>query len=313
MSANKLPVYFAPLQGYTDHLYRNVHQEVFGGVTAYYSPFVRLEKGAFRNKDLRDVLPDNNHVARLIPQLIAAKPDEMERIVDLFAERGYREVDINMGCPFPLIARKHKGSGILPFTNEAEELLKVTAHYPDISFSVKMRLGWELPEECLALLPLLNELPLAHIAMHPRIGKQQYKGSVDMDGFTAFYEGCKHNLIYNGDVCTIEDMVQLEKQFPKLKGIMIGRGLLANPALALEYANNSLLSEQEKREKLRSLHERLLAGYSQMLEGGEMQIVTRLKSFWEYLLPDSAKKQKKKILKSNSLSAYTAAVRDVLG
>lgn len=97
-------------------------------------------------------------------------------------EKGYKEVDINMGCPFPMLAKRHNGSGILPFPEEVEKLLEITQRYPEISFSVKMRLGWENAEECLKLAPILNVYPLKHITMHPRLGKQQYKGDVDPKG-----------------------------------------------------------------------------------------------------------------------------------
>lgn len=114
--------------------------------------------------------------------------------------------------------------------------------YPQIHFSVKLRLGWENAEECLALLPLFNALPLTHIILHPRLGKQQYKGEVDLSGFEAFYNGCEKPLLYNGDLHTVEDIQTITERFPKLAGVVIGRGLLANPALAWEYrqGKNSL-------------------------------------------------------------------------
>lgn len=107
-----MKLYAAPLQGFTEAPWRNLHQEVFGGIDAYYTPFVRMEKGEFRNKDVREIASENNTVSRLIPQLIASTPAELERLAGLFIEKGYKEADINMGCPFPLMTGKHKGSGI---------------------------------------------------------------------------------------------------------------------------------------------------------------------------------------------------------
>ena len=185
-----MKLYAAPLQGFTEAPWRNLHQEVFGGIDAYYTPFVRMEKGEFRNKDVREIASGNNTVSRLIPQLIASTPAELERLAGLFIEKGYKEADINMGCPFPLMTGKHKGSGILPYPAEVEALLKELVHYPELGFSVKMRLGWECADEWRPLLPLLNAAPLRRIVLHPRIGKQQYKGEVDLAAFTAFYEEC---------------------------------------------------------------------------------------------------------------------------
>ena len=230
-----LPIHFAPLQGYTEAFYRNAHAKYFGGVDTYYTPFVRLERGDPRRRDVRGIEPEENKVPHLIPQLIASSAEKAEVILSLFIEKGYREADINLGCPFPLLARRHNGSGILPYPEEVKALLSIVTRYPQISFSVKMRLGWEQPDECLALAPILNDLPLRQITMHPRLGKQGYKGEVDLEGFSAFREVCRLPLVYNGDIHLVEDIQRISKQFPSLAGIMIGRGLLANPALALEY------------------------------------------------------------------------------
>lgn len=301
-------IHFAPLQGYTEAPYRNFHASSFGGVDIYYTPFVRIEKGEFRRKELRDIDPQNNTTPRLIPQLIASTPDEMKRITDLFIEQEYREIDINMGCPFPLIANRHKGSGILPYPDEAKALLEAIHHYPDVRFSIKMRLGWESKEESMELLPFLNELPLSHITLHPRLGKQQYKGVVDLNGFTTFYENCKLPIIYNGDIETAGDIQRIASLYPKLAGVMIGRGLLANPALALEYKEEKSISPEEKRRKLRELHEGVFNSYKKQIEGGDAQLLNKMKTFWEYLCPEAGKKLKKSIQKSSRLSAYEQAV-----
>jgi len=174
-------VHFAPLQGYTDSVYREAHARVFGGVETYYTPFVRLEKGGFRNKELRDLAPEANTSASLVPQMIAASPEEFRRIAGLFRESGYRRADINLGCPFPMQARQHRGAGILPYPDEVRALLETIFEYPEIRFSVKLRLGWDSPDEAQALLPFLNGLPLTHLTLHPRIGTQQYKGETDLD------------------------------------------------------------------------------------------------------------------------------------
>lgn len=308
----RLPIHFAPLQGFTDAPYRNAHETVFGGVETYYTPFVRLEKGeSFRNKELREIERENNTVHHLIPQLIAATPDEMRKIVTLFREKGHTEADINLGCPFPMLVRRHKGSGILPYPKEVEELLNTILEFPDMQFSVKMRLGLENPEECLALLPVLNNLPLRQITLHARVGKQQYKGDTNWNAFETFYHNCKHPLLYNGDIATIEDIDRLMNRFPDLSGVMIGRGLLANPALASEYLKGEKLSREEMHEKVRTFHALLLSYYEAHLQGND-QLVTKMKSIWEYLLPDMDRKLKKKIHKSTKIEVYRSAVSEGL-
>lgn len=313
MNNEQLPIHFAPLQGYTDAIYRSAHARIFGGIASYYTPFVRLEHGDFRRKDVRELDADNNRGVNLTPQLIASTPEKILRILALFIEKGYKNVDINLGCPFPTLAKRHNGAGLLPYPDEVKALLMaaIEAH-PEIQFSVKMRLGWEDANECMALLPLLNSLPLSHITMHPRLGKQQYKGEVDLEAFQRFYAECEKPLIYNGDLLTLDDIDTISNRFPRLSGLMIGRGLLANPALAIEYQQGAPLSLKEKIEKIRLLHADVFSQYGNLLEGGDLQLLTKMRTFWEYLLPDGDRKAKKVIHKTSKLSNYQAAVSNLL-
>ena len=305
-----LKLYAAPLQGFTEAPWRNAHQEIFGGIDTYYTPFVRIERGDFRNRDVRDISPENNSVSHLMPQLIASKPAELEQLAGLFIEKGYGEADLNMGCPFPALAGKHKGAGILPYPAEVAALLDELGHYPELKFSVKMRLGWGSADEWREVLPLLNAAPLQRITLHPRIGKQQYKGEVDRVSFAGFYQECGHPLVYNGDLLTIEDIQKLEEAFPRLEGAMLGRGLLMNPALAMEYVKGESLSQKELYDKVKSLHTRLLQYYESHLQG-ETQLLNKMKPYWEYLLPDMDRKLKKAIKKATNIDKYLTAVNQL--
>lgn len=313
MNKETLPIHFAPLQGYTDAVYRRAHARIFGGIDTYYSPFVRVEHGEIRRKDIRDIAPDNNQGLHLIPQLIAPNVDKAEHIMALFIENNYTDVDINLGCPFPMLAKRHNGAGMLPYPEEVKALLTTLVEkYPHVHFSVKLRLGWDKAEECIALLPLLNELPLSHLILHPRLGEQQYKGEVDLDAFEAFYNGCRQPLFYNGDLHTGMDIQAVTDRFPRLAGIVIGRGLLANPALAWEYRQRMQLGEDERKEKVRQLHAEVFSAYREQLQGGDLQLLTKMKSFWEYLLPDGDRKARKAIHKATKLTAYEIAVSNLL-
>lgn len=303
-----LKIHLSPLQGYTDSFYRNAVDTIFGGIDTYYTPFVRLEKGhTFRTRELRDIQPENNTVSELVPQLIASTPDELKEIAELFISKGYKRADLNMGCPFPMLARRHKGSGLLAHPEEVEALLKAMSEIPELKFSVKMRLGWDSPEEAMRLVQMLNDASLVHIGVHARLGKQQYKGETDQDAFAAFYEAAKVPLLYNGDLRTIEDIDAINERFPNLAGVMIGRGILANPALATEYKNNAMMDAKTKKKKMQQLHETIFSQYNDYLQG-EKQLLEKMKPFWEYLSDELEKRTRKKIEKANKLSQYEAAV-----
>lgn len=305
-------LHLAPLQGYTEASYRNAHAKVFGNIDAYYTPFIRLDQGNIRNKDIKDLVAARNHVPRLIPQLIANTTEEAEILLKRFIEEGYTEVDFNMGCPFPLLTRRGKGAGILASPAHVAEVLKLTHTYPAIKFSVKMRLGWESEEECLRLLPILSEARLQHITLHARTGKQQYKGICNLDAFESFYENCPHPLLYNGDLQSAEEVERIYTRFPHLEGVMLGRGLLANPALAEEIQTQKALSKEELYAKVFTLHQYVWEENKSLIEGGEAQLLGKMKTFWEYLLPDAEKKLRKKILKSNRIDEYLLAVKHLL-
>ena len=305
-------VYSAPLQGFTEAAWRNAHARVFGGVEAYFTPFVRLEKGEVRNKDRREVSVLQNSVGHLVPQLIASERDEFIQLVRFLVSEGYSEVDVNMGCPFPLLTKRGKGSGILAHPEKVSDVLAAMAEFPDVSFSVKMRLGFTDADEWRTVLPLLNKSVVQQVTLHPRIGKQQYKGNPDMDSFAAFYDLCQLPLIYNGDLMNLSQIQAIISQFPRLKGVMLGRGLLANPSLALVVRDGVVLDEASLYAQVGEMHQLMYDQFCRQIEGGEAQLLQKMKTMWEYLLPDMEKKARKAILKSTRLEQYVANVRAAL-
>ena len=310
-----MQVLFAPLQGYTTGIYRKAHVEIFGGVDAYYAPFLRIENGKPREKDLRDIGDDHNLIAgvKTVPQIIANSVNEFSVLADAIMQKGFTEIDFNMGCPFPMQVSRHRGAGLLSDTQTVEsimdEIARLTARN-SIKFSVKMRLGQDSPDEAFALLPILNATPLAHITLHPRLGKQQYKGATDFTSFARFYDECRHPLVYNGDITSVSQMRKMESGYPKLAGIMIGRGMLARPSLAAEYKATSdanAFSEKDLLSKILEMHSRLYE-HARNTYQGDSQILSHIKSFWEYLEPSIPKKAFKKIKKAGNLGEYDAAV-----
>lgn len=307
---SKLPIFFAPLQGYTEDAYRRAHCKVVGGVERYLTPFVRIIHGEVRSKDLRDIDPAHNESVPVLPQLIAGDADEMRRLTEVILKEGYREVNINMGCPFPLQTRHGHGAGILPHPDKVEEILRAITEFPEVRFSIKMRLGLADCNEWRALMPMFNEAKLAHITLHPRIASQQYSGTADMDAFRAFSEACKVPLIYNGDITTPTDIDRLHEAFPTLAGVMVGRGLLARPTLAHEYLSDHELPEQERLAVLLRIHNELREHYARIIPGDAAQL-QKLRTYWDYLEPTIGHKPWKKIHKATNWKKYEEAVRGI--
>lgn len=304
-------ILFAPLQGYTEAEYRRAHKAAFGGVDRYFMPFVRLEHHKLLKRDMRELDLSAADDVQVVPQIIASTAEEARQVTGEIKAHGFSEVNINMGCPFPLLTRKHKGAGILPYPDRISEVLDASAA-SGMRISLKMRLGWADPEEYAALMPMINESPVEYVVMHPRLGVQNYKGEPDMEAFSRFYESCEKPIYYNGDILTREQIDRITARFPRLRGVMIGRGLLANPALALEYREGHEMPAAEKYSRIRRLHDDYLAACSQRIEGGDPQIVRKMQAFWEYLLPEGDRKAHKGIRKASNLNDYHRAVNMLL-
>ena len=306
-----MKIFAAPLQGFTEAVWRNIHNEVFGGIDSYVTPFLRIEKGEIRSKDVRDIEKKNNNVPHLIPQLIAASPEEFTPITEFILGEGYNEADINMGCSFALQVRRGHGAGLLPHPDKVEALMRAMEKFPETAFSVKMRLGWESKEEWKAILAILNDAKLSRITLHPRLGCEQYRKPADTEEFAAFYEECSHPLVYNGDLTSIKDMQNIAERFPRLEGLMIGRGLLANPALGREFKEQKELSRGEKASLTATFHQKFYEIMSARLQGNTQQL-SKLKPYWEYLLPDMEKRDRKAIIKASTAEKYLIAVNNAL-
>lgn len=304
-------IYFAPLQGYTEDAYRRLHNKYFGGVEAYYTPFVRLEHGELRSKDMRDVRPEFNEGVNIVPQVIANGGEEMSVLVDYLKSLGYNRIDVNAGCPFPLQTRHGRGAGLLVAPDRFEELATVMKKNNDIVFSLKMRLGMDDACQWKQCIDTINDMPLCHVAMHPRIATQQYKGEVCLSAFDEFLTACKHPVVYNGDICSVEEIKSLEARYgERLAGVMIGRGLLARPSLAQEYASESTLSPSMLIMKIKQMHEGLLEHYKKVIPG-EAQQLMKIRSFWDYMEPTIGRKQWKKIVKAGNMKNYLLKVNEL--
>ena len=305
-----LPLYFAPLQGFTEDSYRRIHNELAGGVTAYYTPFLRLEHKGIRAKDARDVRPEFNTGVPIIPQVIAKDGEEFTFLVNYLTELGYREIDVNMGCPFPLQTRHGRGAGILQQPENVKQITEIIRQRDDLTFSIKMRLGLTDEGEGLSLLPLLNATPLKHITLHPRLGTQQYNGTADLDAFERFAEKTTHRLIYNGDLKTPADIHAIATRFPSLAGIMIGRGLLARPSLAQELIEGTEWHRAKRIALVKNMHDHYHAHLSTIIPG-EAQLLTKVRTFWEYMEEECGRKAWKKIMKAGSMRNYLNAINEL--
>ena len=305
-----MKLFFAPLQGYTDHTYRSIHNEVAGGIDEYFSPFVRCDGGTVRNKDLRDIAPENNCGVNFVPQVIAAGVEELAPLLNAVGQAGYRRVDLNLGCPFPLQTGRGRGAAALANPDKVGQMMQELKRHDTLKASVKMRTGFTSTDEGLKTIEILNDFDLQHITIHPRLGKQQYKGQPDLEAFARLKEASHHPVVYNGDITSTDDIGRIASLFPDLDAIMIGRGLLARPTLAKEWREGRERSEGERLATSLEMHRRLYEYACRTLQG-DQQVLARMQAFWEYQKPLVDKKVYKRLMKTASLRNYEEAVRSL--
>ena len=232
----------APMQGLTEVIFRRVYEHCFpGAIPLAVSPFIALTRNlrfSTDNAQIRDILPENNRGSiPVIPQILGKEPDEFVLLANHLYDLGYSEVNWNMGCPMRAVTAKHRGCGLMPYPDEVKTILDHVIPQLQGRLSVKVRLGLKSKDEIFAMLPVLNDYPLSSITIHPRLGRQQYTGVPDLDTFGEVLPLTKHPVIYNGDLCTPDDIRRIRLRFPQVADIMVGRGILYRPTLPLEIAS----------------------------------------------------------------------------
>ena len=275
--------YAAPMEGLTDRIWRQVHQKWFGAADApmrYYAPFLSPpENRVLIPKKMAELAPEANAGTVVIPQLLARDGELATWMIGEVRKLGYTEVNLNFGCPSGTVTAKGKGAGMLRDPARLDAFLDAVFSAVEGPVSVKTRIGVQKPEEFAALLDIYNRYPICELTIHPRVMKQLYRGQADRAAFAAALPECRMPVCYNGDVTTPEELHALEAEFPQLSGIMVGRGLIADPALFRRARGGAPAS----REELRGYCDDLYHGYTEAF-GAASCAVSRMKAHWFYLI-----------------------------
>ena len=311
-----------PFQGITDAPFRNVFKKHFGGIDKFYTPFFTgIQKEHAKNLQVEEIDPRFNDVETLTPQILSTDAEEILRFASQCKELGYKEINLNVGCPFPRVANKKRGCGLLPYPEKIEELLERVFERIDVKFSVKCRLGYFDPDEIVPVIDIFNQYPLSELIIHPRIGKQLYKGEADVKRFAELMPMIKAPLVYNGDIVSVESFERIREQVQPVNAFMLGRGLLANPFLAETCRDVSNASSKNadtddvSQKKTKRLYNYVVDLYEDRLRhaGGSPKVLGRMKELWSYLMYSFDEPQDiwRKIKKINALKEYEETVDTV--
>lgn len=298
--------YFAPMEGLTGYIYRNAHNTFFNKIDKYFSPFiVANQSNSFKTRELNDILPENNQGLVLIPQLLTNNAKDFIHTSKKIKQLGYNEVNLNLGCPSGTVVSKNRGSGFLSKTEELDLFLEEIFSEATTKISIKTRIGKDSPEEFYKLIEIFNKYPLEELIIHPRIQKDFYKNKPNLKVFKDALVLSKNPVCYNGDIFTVKDYREFLADFHSVKTIMLGRGLLANPALISSIENNTKLEKN----LLKDFHDKIYEDYKKVLFG-DRNVLFKMKELWFYIIPMFSDNGKygKKIRKSERLRDYDEAV-----
>ncbi len=300
-------IYLAPLRGLTDAVFRSVYGSFFSGIDCAVTPFLTTVEG-FRIKPshLKEVLPEYNRCMSIVPQILSKSSGDFIALARALFDLGHTRVNWNLGCPFPMVARKQRGSGMLPYPDVIDRFLDQALAVIDNCLSIKLRLGRFVSSEIFDLLPVLNRYPIEALIIHPRTGVQMYNGLPDLDAFERCLGATHHAVVYNGDIVALTDFERLRARFPGLNGWMIGRGVLMNPFLPGTLKGYA--SSGDRLALFRRFHEALFEAYGRFLKGAHL--VDKLKGFWTYFahfIPGGAG-IRKQVHKANSIQRYREAI-----
>ena len=304
----------SPLQGFTDFRFRNAFNHFFGGIDTFYSPYIRLNgKLKIKQSYQNDLMLENNTTLEVIPQIITNDPDEFIFVAKYVRELGYKELNWNLGCPYPMVTKSGMGSGLICNPSRIDEVLHRAHNETDILVSMKMRMGYENAQEILEAFPILDKYPLKNIAIHARIGKQLYKGPVDLDAFEKCIDSTKHKLYYNGDITSVESFNAIKELFPKIDHFMIGRGLIADPFLPQMIKNNTSIYPKDRWSIFSEFHDTIYKDYDEYLSG-PTPIKMKMLGFWEFFSQSTSNPQKtyKAIKKASNPIKYKQAVAQII-
>ena len=298
--------FFAPMEGVTGAIYRTAHHRHFPGVDRYYMPFLSPTKDrVFTPRELRNVAPQHNQGFRAVPQLLTKNPQDFLWAEGALRDMGYDEVNLNLGCPSGTVTAKGKGAGMLADPDGLDRFLEAVFAAAQGPISLKTRLGMHDPKEFSRLLEIFGRYPVSLLIIHPRVRQDFYREPVRLDEFERALAHYSGPVCYNGALVTAQDCTRFGQRFARVQRVMLGQGLLANPALVRQ----SKGGPGPGREELRAFHDELYGRYLQAF-ASQRNAVFHMKELWSYLsrLFDGVEKPLKQIRKAADSAAYDAAV-----
>lgn len=303
-----LTIELAPMQGFTDRIFRNAYLKYFEGIDATYSPFILLNKRNLKTRDAKELDAGRGEPC-FTPQIAVCSPDEAHQLARLISRKAQNRLNLNLGCPYPMLTKKGRGAGALPYPERIEAILETLFAGPFKEISIKTRLGMTHHQEFEALIPVFNRFDLHKVIIHPRLATQKYSGSPNWQAFGAYASEIRAPIVANGDIEIRQDADDLKERYPFIHGVMIGRGILMDPFLPQKIKGTSLPSDPSM--ILRGFHDHIFDAHRERLS--PRHLLDKMADFWAYFsfVFANPKKVHKRIKKCRRIEHYREIVADI--
>lgn len=307
----RMNIYFAPLEGITGHIFRNAYNEIYGHIDKYFAPFISpSEKCPITPRERKEVTPENNQGFCLVPQILTCRSEHFIEGARELQAMGYKEINLNLGCPSGTVCAKGKGAGFLPETLALQKFLDDIYSYAEsdgVKISIKTRLGYFNPDEFYDLLEIFNKYPVSELIVHPRIKSDFYKGEPRKEYYAYALEHSKCPLVYNGNIFSAKDYEEYSGSFGTgLDPVMLGRGLISDPSLADKLKG---FTAETDFAKFKRLHDTIYHGYQKVMSP-DINVLYKMRELWSYwqTLFDGKERDIKRLLKAKKYEEYEDVV-----
>ncbi len=302
------PLMLAPMQGLTNRAMRAVQCDI-GQPDVVFTEFVRVSHVARQRitaSDRREIQADAAGVP-LVVQLIGHRSESLAEAAEIVADLGGRHVNINMGCPFGRTTTGKTGGAMLQEPEKIVDCLRAVRAVFDGSLSVKVRAGYEDPEQIFDVLPVFEDCGVDFIVLHPRTVVQKYAGEADHAITARVVAGTPLPVIANGDLFTSERARQVARQ-TGAAGLMLGRGAIADPWLFPRIrCHVASPNATEYLHQMTVYFNRLSERYMQLF-CGERQVLSKLKNVLDAFVDPALQPLIKKLRRCKQLSQFHAVL-----
>lgn len=306
------PLMLAPLQGLTNRATRGLFID-WVRPDVVFTEFMRVSSVGRKHlskNDLKEAASTIGSVP-LVAQLVGNNSQALVEAARHAEAAGALHINLNMGCPYGRTASGASGGAMLQYPQLLAEMLPALRQAISGTFSIKLRAGYQDPEEIFALLPLIAAAEVDFLVIHPRTVKQQYAGTADHRITARVVDETAIPVIANGDIRTAAQGLRILAE-TGAAGLMLGRGAISDPLLfeRLRRHNTETPTEAETAAMLHRYLKELLRLYSELF-CGERQILDKVKNVLSFIDTPAFAKPITKMKRTHKLADLAALIEEL--